>query len=95
MFIPPLQYKQSGDVGPALLLVHGFGAFWSHYRDNIHNIAEGGSRVWALTLLGFGESEKPNIVYTEVVWAKLLRDFIIEVVGEPVHLVGNSIGGMY
>nr|XP_009787882.1 PREDICTED: uncharacterized protein LOC104235751 isoform X3 [Nicotiana sylvestris] len=88
-----IHYTQSGDEGPALLLVHGFGAFWSHYRDNIHNIAEGGSRVWALTLLGFGESEKPNIVYTEVVWAKLLRDFIIEVVGEPVHLVGNSIGG--
>ncbi|XP_019264780.1 PREDICTED: uncharacterized protein LOC109242374 isoform X2 [Nicotiana attenuata] len=88
-----IHYTQSGDEGPALLLVHGFGAFWSHYRDNIHNIAEGGNRVWALTLLGFGESEKPNIVYTEVVWAKLLRDFIIEVVGEPVHLVGNSIGG--
>lgn len=89
------QYTLTGDEGPALLLVHGFGALWSHYRDNIDNIAEGGNRVWAMTLLGFGESEKPNIVYTEVVWAKLLRDFIIEVVREPVHLVGNSIGGMY
>ncbi|KAM1054419.1 hypothetical protein ACFX2I_001765 [Malus domestica] len=26
-------------------------------------------------------------------WAEMLRDFIIEVVGEPAHLVGNSIGG--
>ncbi|KAF3675674.1 Hydrolase, putative isoform 2 [Capsicum annuum] len=88
-----IHYTLTGDEGPALLLVHGFGALWSHYRDNIDNIAEGGNRVWAMTLLGFGESEKPNIVYTEVVWAKLLRDFIIEVVREPVHLVGNSIGG--
>ncbi|XP_060216607.1 uncharacterized protein LOC132644073 isoform X2 [Lycium barbarum] len=90
-----IHYTLTGDEGPALLLVHGFGAFWSHYRDNIHDIAQGGNRVWAMTLLGFGESEKPNIVYTEVVWAKLLGDFIIEVVGEPVHLVGNSIGGYF
>lgn len=59
------------------------------------NIADGGNRVWALTLLGFGQSEKPNIVYSELMWAELLRDFIVEVVGEPAHLVGNSIGGRF
>lgn len=74
--------------------MHGFGAFLEHYRDNIKGMAEGGNRVWAITLLGFGKSEKPNVVYTEILWAELLRDFIIEVVGEPVHLAGNSIGGM-
>ncbi|KAM3730380.1 hypothetical protein ACB098_12G082900 [Castanea mollissima] len=88
-----IQYTVSGHEGPAILLVHGFGAFLEHYRDNICGIAEGGNRVWALTILGFGKSEKPNTVYTEVMWADLLRDFIVEVVGEPVHLVGNSIGG--
>ncbi|KAG8381484.1 hypothetical protein BUALT_Bualt06G0126600 [Buddleja alternifolia] len=88
-----IQYTVAGHEGPAVLLVHGFGAFLEHYRDNIYPIAEAGNRVWAITLLGFGKSEKPNIVYTELVWAELLRDFIIEVVGEPVHLVGNSIGG--
>ncbi|GMY07764.1 cryptochrome dash, chloroplastic/mitochondrial [Fagus crenata] len=88
-----IQYAVFGHEGPAILLVHGFGAFLEHYRDNIYGIAEGGNRVWALTILGFGKSEKPNTVYTEVMWAELLRDFIVEVVGEPVHLVGNSIGG--
>ncbi|KAL4018803.1 hypothetical protein IC575_022427 [Cucumis melo] len=44
-------------------------------------------------MLGFGRSEKPNIVYSEQMWAEFLRDFIVEVVGRPVHLVGNSIGG--
>ncbi|GFZ15220.1 DNA photolyase [Actinidia rufa] len=28
-------------------------------------------------------------------WAELLQDFIIDVVGEPVHLVGNSMGGYF
>ncbi|KAL3524178.1 hypothetical protein ACH5RR_017012 [Cinchona calisaya] len=90
-----VHYTVSGHKGPAVLLVHGFGAFLEHYRDNISNIADAGNRVWAITLLGFGKSEKPNIVYTEVTWAELVRDFIIQVVGEPVHLVGNSIGGYF
>ncbi|KHG08029.1 Uncharacterized protein F383_34875 [Gossypium arboreum] len=90
-----IQYTVVGLEGPAILLVHGFGAFLEHYRDNINAIAEHGNHVWGITLLGFGQSEKPNIVYTELLWAEMLRDFIIEVVGEPVHLVGNSIGGYF
>ncbi|KAK4256337.1 hypothetical protein QN277_009217 [Acacia crassicarpa] len=88
-----IEYTVAGEEGPAVLLVHGFGAFWEHYRDNIHVIAGAGNQVWAITLLGFGRSEKPNIIYSELLWAELLRDFIVDVVGEPVHLVGNSIGG--
>ncbi|MQL87856.1 hypothetical protein Taro_020417 [Colocasia esculenta] len=90
-----IQYTVVGHEGPAVLLVHGFGAFLEHYRDNISAIANDGHRVWAITLLGFGKSEKPNIRYTELLWAELLRDFIVDVIGEPVHLVGNSIGGYF
>ncbi|KAJ4953251.1 hypothetical protein NE237_030083 [Protea cynaroides] len=90
-----IQYTVVGHEGPAVLLVHGFGAFLEHYRDNIYAIADGGNHVWAITLLGFGKSEKPNIVYTELMWAELLRDFIVDIVNEPVYLVGNSIGGYF
>lgn len=89
-----LQYTVVGGEGPAILLVHGFGAFLEHFRENAYDIAEAGNRVWSITLLGFGKSEKPNIVYTELVWAELLRDFVVDIVGESAHLVGNSIGGM-
>ena len=92
-FDPSLQYTFVGNEGPAVLLVHGFGAFLEHFRDNIDNIADMGHRVWAITLVGFGKSEKPNVNYSELFWSELLRDFIIDVVREPVHLVGNSIGG--
>lgn len=88
-----IQYNTMGGHGLPIVLVHGFGAFWEHYRDNIQDLAEEGNRVWALTLLGFGRSEKPDVVYTELLWAELIRDFIVEVVGEPAILVGNSIGG--
>lgn len=90
-----MQYTAVGKKGPAVLLVHGFGAFLEHFRGNLSSMANNGHRVWALTLLGFGKSEKPNIPYTELLWAELLRDFIIDIVSEPVHLVGNSIGGMF
>ncbi|KAM0873780.1 hypothetical protein ACQ4PT_037850 [Festuca glaucescens] len=88
-----IQYTSVGREGPAVLLVHGFGASLQHFRDNISSMADGGHRVWAITLLGFGRSEKPNVDYSELLWSELLRDFIVDVVREPVHLVGNSIGG--
>lgn len=88
-----IQYTSVGHEGPAVLLVHGFGASLQHFRDNISNIAAEGHQVWAITLLGFGKSEKPNVDYSELLWSELLRDFIVDVVREPVHLVGNSIGG--
>ncbi|WVZ65666.1 hypothetical protein U9M48_014989 [Paspalum notatum var. saurae] len=88
-----VQYTFLGNEGPAVLLVHGFGAFLEHFRDNIDSVADMGHRVWAITLVGFGKSEKPNVNYSELFWSELLRDFIIDVVREPVHLVGNSIGG--
>ncbi|CAN8325888.1 unnamed protein product [Cochlearia groenlandica] len=89
-----LQYTVVGE-GPAVFLVHGFGAFLEHYRDNVDSIFNSKNRVWTITVLGFGKSEKPNIIYTELLWAELLRDFMIEVVGEPAHCVGNSIGGYF
>ncbi|KAH7291798.1 hypothetical protein KP509_29G036100 [Ceratopteris richardii] len=92
-YVESSEYTMSGEHGSPVVLVHGFGAFWEHYRDNIQNLAKEGYRVWALTLIGFGRSEKPDVPYTELLWAELIRDFIVEVVGEPATLVGNSIGG--
>ncbi|KAL0907838.1 hypothetical protein M5K25_022281 [Dendrobium thyrsiflorum] len=90
-----IQYTVAGQEGPPVLFAHGFGAFLEHFRENISAMAESGHRVWGITLLGFGRSEKPNVLYNEPMWAELLRDFIVDVVREPVHLVGNSIGGYF
>jgi pimeloyl-ACP methyl ester carboxylesterase len=88
-----MQYALAGESGPPVVFVHGFGAFWQHWRDNIKSVAESGHRVFALTMLGFGRSEKPLITYTDLVWGELVRDFIVEVVREPAVVAGNSIGG--
>uniref|UniRef100_A0A7N1A6T3 Photolyase/cryptochrome alpha/beta domain-containing protein n=2 Tax=Kalanchoe fedtschenkoi TaxID=63787 RepID=A0A7N1A6T3_KALFE len=90
-----IQYAVAGHEGPSILLVHGFGASLEHYRDNLDDLAEAGNKVWAISLIGFGKSEKPNILYTELLWAEMIKDFVDEVVAEPVHLIGNSLGGYF
>jgi pimeloyl-ACP methyl ester carboxylesterase len=88
-------YQTQGTDGPAVILVHGFGASWGHWRKNIPFLAES-CRVYAIDLIGFGASAKPEpgekIEYTLETWGQQVADFCREVVGEPAFLVGNSIG---
>ena len=46
----------------------------------------------AVDLLGFGDSAKPHVNYDPHLWKRQVVDFVHEIVGEPVVLVGNSIG---
>ncbi len=77
---------------PPLLLVHGFGASTDHWRKNIAQLRQD-FQVWAIDLLGFGRSAKPNLQYSGDLWRQQLHDFITEVIGQPVVLAGNSLGG--
>ncbi|MCU0534779.1 MAG: alpha/beta fold hydrolase [Hydrococcus sp. Prado102] len=77
---------------PPLLLVHGFGASTDHWRKNIAELQQD-FEVWAIDLLGFGRSAKPNLQYSGDLWRDQLNDFIAEVIREPVILAGNSLGG--
>jgi pimeloyl-ACP methyl ester carboxylesterase len=91
----PICYQTQGTSGPAVVLVHGFGASWWHWRKNIPILSEN-CRVFAVDLIGFGSSAKPKpgekISYTFETWSQQIADFCREVVGEPAFLVGNSVG---
>ncbi len=76
-----------------LLLLHGFGAAIEHWRHNIPILSEQRS-VYALDLLGFGASRKADIDYSVSLWAEQVRDFWATSIGEPVVLVGNSLGSL-
>ena len=77
---------------PPLLLVHGFGASTDHWRQNIAELQQN-FQVWAIDLLGFGRSAKPNQEYSGNLWRDQLHDFSAQVIGEPAMLAGNSLGG--
>ncbi len=90
-----IYYTQAGDSPlhhPPLLLVHGFGASTDHWRKNIAELQQD-FQVWAIDLIGFGRSQKPKLVYSGDLWREQLHDFITEVIGQPVVLAGNSLGG--
>ena len=90
-----IAYQQSGVTGIPVVLIHGFGASFYHWRKNIPALAQH-SRVYAIDLLGFGQSEKPTpgagASYTFETWGQQIIDFCRDVVGGPAILVGNSIG---
>ncbi len=96
----PIRYQQAGSTGPAVVLIHGFGASSDHWRKTIPDLAQS-CRVFALDLIGFGRSAKPQpgtattttqIAYTFETWGEQIAAFCQEIVGDNVILVGNSIG---
>lgn len=81
-------------TGQPLVLIHGFGASLGHWRKNIPVLAQGGYRVYALDLLGFGDSDQPSLAYSLELWQELLQDFWQTFIQTPTIYVGNSIGGL-
>lgn len=90
-----IRYQQVGQAGPAVLCIHGFGASSEHWRRTLPVLAQS-NRVYAIDLIGFGQSAKPTpnapIAYTFETWGSQVVDFCHEVIGEAAFLVGNSIG---
>lgn len=88
-----IRYSALGS-GPALVLVHGFGASIGHWRKNIPTLVEAGYRVYTVDLLGFGGSDKPPSGYSLDLWTELLADFWREHIQVPATFAGNSIGAL-
>jgi pimeloyl-ACP methyl ester carboxylesterase len=91
----PIYYVKAGTrhpQRPPLLLIHGFGASTDHWRKNVAGLSQE-FEVWAIDLLGFGRSAKPDWQYSGDLWRDQLHDFIAHVIGQPAVLVGNSLGG--
>ncbi|NDJ16968.1 alpha/beta fold hydrolase [Myxacorys almedinensis] len=76
-----------------IIFVHGFGGSIGHWRQNMSALAKSHS-VYAIDLLGFGASDKPDIEYSVELWTRQLHDFWKVYIDKPVILVGNSIGSL-
>ena len=96
----PIHYVTAGAAeSPPVLLLPGFGTSTSHFERNIHALAES-YHVHAIDYLGQGKSwpdKDPNkedgLVFSIDTWSEQISDFIKEVIGRPVYISGNSLGG--
>lgn len=78
---------------PPILLIHGFGAAIDHWRGNIPALVEN-HMVYAIDLLGFGNSEKPPTNYSIHLWVEQVFQFWRKFIGVPIVIIGNSIGSL-
>lgn len=78
---------------PPVVLVHGLGGSHLNWVEIAPALASG-RRVMAVDLAGFGLTPAAGRSTSVHANTDLLGRFVGEVVGEPVVLVGNSMGGM-
>jgi pimeloyl-ACP methyl ester carboxylesterase len=74
-----------------LLLIHGFGASIGHWRKNIPTLSQT-HPVYAIDLLGFGQSAKAPASYDTTLWVEQVYEFWRTFIGRPIVLVGHSLG---
>lgn len=90
-----IHHEESGQGNPVVLL-HGVAASLRDW-DNLRGaLASRGYHVYALDLLGHGESAKPrqSRAYRVEVLVEQLEAFLNDVIGRPPYtLVGHSLGG--
>src|SRR3954470_9633751 len=85
-------YREAGDDGPVLLLIHGITGCAKQWDDSIPLLAER-YKVIAPDLLGHGESAKPRGDYSLGAYAAGVRDLLVALGHRRATVVGHSLGG--
>jgi len=86
-----MHYETHGD-GPPLLFIHGLGSSLRDWEYQIDAFS-GRFRVITVDLRGHGRSDKPKGPYSIELFAEDVGAFLKQVVKEPAHVVGLSMGG--
>ena len=96
--------KGNESTKTGLVLVHGFGASGTQWEKSIKELSKKFKsttqtmEVLVPDLIGFGQSEKPSLTYTQYMWESytlgLVKDVGLMKKGWDSYLIGgNSIGG--
>ena len=98
-YIPDLYYNwKFGEIsytkqgkGKPILLIHDLTTYSSGYEWHkvADKLAENNS-VYCIDLLGCGNSDKPNVLYTNFLYVQLITDFIENVIGEKTTVVATG-----
>ena len=86
-----VNYVDIGE-GPAVVLIHGLGASWQSWLENIPELARD-HRVVAMDLPGFGYSEMPREDISIELYSTWTAELLDALGIESAAVVGNSMGG--
>ena len=81
-----------GGKGEPLVLVHGLGGRALDFTPLLPSLAKR-HRVFALDLLGYGASDRPDVDYSVTLNTETLRQFLDSQALQQVDLTGWSMGG--
>ena len=89
-------YTAGKEGAPPVLLIHGIHAAASAWemRELFDRLAAD-HRVYAIDLLGFGASDRPEIDYDDQLYVDLLREFLRREVRRPAHVVASSVSAAH
>lgn len=83
-----------GGAGRPLLLIHGLGSRGEDWANLIPQLIAGGNRVYALDLLGYGESEQPrDAQYSIPQQSAIVEGFLDSQHLQQADVAGWSMGG--
>ena len=85
-----ISYTKKGSGSP-ILLVHDLTTYSSGYEwHKVADILSKNNTVYSIDLLGCGNSDKPQILYTNFLYVQLILDFIKNVIGERTTVVATG-----
>jgi pimeloyl-ACP methyl ester carboxylesterase len=87
-----VSWREAGDHGPVVVLIHGIAGSSATWEGVIPTLSEH-VRVVAPDMLGHGESAKPRGDYSLGAFASGVRDLLHLLGHERVTVVGHSLGG--
>ena len=89
-----IRYQEFGEHNEAttpLLFLHGYGGMIEHWDLNIPEFAHD-HKIYAMDLIGFGKSQKPNVGYSLELFASQIETFLYLKKLDSVIIVGHSMG---
>ncbi len=85
-----IRFIKKGSGSP-ILLIHDLIPGSSQYEFNtIINSLSKTNEVYAIDLLGYGLSDKPNLTYTNYLYVQLMNDFIKKIIGRKTDIIATG-----
>ncbi len=89
-----IRYQEFGDDKEGqtpLLFLHGYGGMIEHWDLNIPEF-DRNHKIYAMDLIGFGKSQKPNVRYCLELFASQIETFLFLKKLDSIIIVGHSMG---